>query len=376
MAITQVGSVTTASTTGATLTVTKPTGVASGDVLTAVVAAVASTSSTSTAPSGWTKFASQNTSHTAEQWYKVAGGSEPSSYDWVTSSAFARIGSITAWRGVDNTTPIGTLHTEAQTAAGVSEPRTGRTLDVTPETRGRLFYVRTIRATNTTASFTLGSSGVSQINAPSNTGGGEVIAAGWWVDDADFTTTGSKTGVISTCSITETSNYESTYALKSATVPATGTFAMTLSNATGAFTGSGPADGAISATLGNVTSSFTATSTGGSFSAPLGSVTGSFSGTLIHGSFAAPLGSVTATITGQLIHGSFAMSAPSVTGSMSGAIAAFGSFSATLPHVTAEVTAETSPFGPRVIHIANQRRAVRIEAYKMTAIYSSQVTQE
>lgn len=93
-------------------TITKPTGVASGDLILALM----ESSGTSglglpTAPSGFTTLDSRTDTPAGQSAvvvaYKVAGGSEPSSYTWTqgTNSTF-NVWSCIALRGQDGTTPI------------------------------------------------------------------------------------------------------------------------------------------------------------------------------------------------------------------------------------------------------------------------------
>lgn len=68
---------------GGTLTINKPTGTQAGDILVAVVANAAFATSISSAPSGWSSWVTNSGQFI---YYKVAGGSEPASYDWAWAS--------------------------------------------------------------------------------------------------------------------------------------------------------------------------------------------------------------------------------------------------------------------------------------------------
>lgn len=104
------------STTGSTaansssVSVTKPSGTASGDVL---VALVTSNDGTISASGGatWTKIGhatGQPDAFDATWFYKVAGGSEPSSYTFTNGGGAAPIAaSVMAFTGVDTSGPIG-----------------------------------------------------------------------------------------------------------------------------------------------------------------------------------------------------------------------------------------------------------------------------
>lgn len=117
MPITQRGSTTNATNANVaasgSLACNKPTGVVSGDVLVAIVTTNDDTSLGG--PSGWTKQLDQvagvaGTDHfEVTIWTKVAGGSEGATYSWTKSAgatASPMVISITAWIGVDNTTPV------------------------------------------------------------------------------------------------------------------------------------------------------------------------------------------------------------------------------------------------------------------------------
>lgn len=101
------------------LTINKPTGTASGDLLIAVIGGTKSTT-----PSGWTQLADVDTGSSsvghAYVYYKIAGGSEPSSYTFnqTGSSSFYSPGAIVAYRGADGTTPIDTTHSSVSGVTG------------------------------------------------------------------------------------------------------------------------------------------------------------------------------------------------------------------------------------------------------------------
>jgi hypothetical protein len=88
-----------------TLTINKPAGVVSGDVMYALIVheSGSGTSITWTPPSGWTRIGPllANLGQQGEFYYKVAGGSEPSSYAFETDVANEMSGSIVALTNVD-----------------------------------------------------------------------------------------------------------------------------------------------------------------------------------------------------------------------------------------------------------------------------------
>jgi hypothetical protein len=106
-----------------TLTINKPTGTASGDVMIASIA-VRPSSATITA-SGWTLIRRINNSNSNDNslavYYKVAGGSEPSTYSFTFSTSNGSAGGISSFTNVDNTTPVD-VEAGQNTANGLSLP--------------------------------------------------------------------------------------------------------------------------------------------------------------------------------------------------------------------------------------------------------------
>ena len=107
----------TTSATNTSFSVTKPTGVASGDVLVATVARVAGAL---TPPSGWTQILSRSsTGVTLDVYRLVAGGGEPSSYTWSLNSTDAMAVAISAYDNVDATTPVD-IYSSQDNSSGTS----------------------------------------------------------------------------------------------------------------------------------------------------------------------------------------------------------------------------------------------------------------
>ncbi|MEA5454106.1 PKD domain-containing protein [Sinomonas sp. JGH33] len=141
--ITTVASTTTyASTAASSVTLTAPSGVAAGDVLVASIT-VDQNPSVASVPAGWTAMVNGlgiNASSTGGAriftYYYVAGSSEPSSYTWNLSSSVRWGGGITAFRGVNTTTP---LDTGVTTAVDTTYSATSITLpSLTTATNGAL----------------------------------------------------------------------------------------------------------------------------------------------------------------------------------------------------------------------------------------------
>ncbi|MCL9804616.1 GEVED domain-containing protein [Flavobacterium amniphilum] len=110
--ITQRGTSTTGNSTNNTLTINKPTGVIQGDIMLVNISQREdSGNNLSTASlAGWTSIVSSDLGSTT-RWgnvlYKVAGAAEPANYTFtLDNDADVTVGSIVAFSGVNNTTPI------------------------------------------------------------------------------------------------------------------------------------------------------------------------------------------------------------------------------------------------------------------------------
>ena len=88
--------------------VPKPTGTASGDVLIAIVGAIGSSVTFSDTTGGWTLIGSETTNSNINlsAYWRVAGGSEPSTYTFTPSAGVKGFGCIVAYTGADTTNPI------------------------------------------------------------------------------------------------------------------------------------------------------------------------------------------------------------------------------------------------------------------------------
>jgi len=123
-----------------TVTVNKPAGVATSDILLAqIVVWDSSGSNVPTAPSGWTSIrhdavVSSGNQITSWLYYKVAGASEPASYGWTISSQWAA-GVMGAWQGAASVSPIDKA--SGATAGGAS-PLTDAAPSLTPTNNSEL----------------------------------------------------------------------------------------------------------------------------------------------------------------------------------------------------------------------------------------------
>lgn len=96
---------------GYSLICNKPAGLASGDVMVAQYGTCGESNGAAdeAASAGWSQFSYGFFGDTSRSiWTKVAGGSEPATYTWVTATRGGRrnVG-IVAYRGVSNADPIG-----------------------------------------------------------------------------------------------------------------------------------------------------------------------------------------------------------------------------------------------------------------------------
>lgn len=116
---------------GTSITVAKPSGVVSGDVLVAIIDSVCSSAFTITPPSGWTdRGVSQNSAHRAQVFTRVAGGSEPANYTWTTSQTItAAIGLILRYTPQLPTTPPGVV--DAAAIGSSATPAVAPSVDAT-----------------------------------------------------------------------------------------------------------------------------------------------------------------------------------------------------------------------------------------------------
>ncbi len=89
---------------GSPITLARPTGTAAGDVLIAHVALRDDVPLT--APAGWASINTSSTAPYSTVYYKVAGGSEPTSYTWIPSSGVRYAAGLGAWSNVRNVSPI------------------------------------------------------------------------------------------------------------------------------------------------------------------------------------------------------------------------------------------------------------------------------
>lgn len=104
------------------ISVNRPANYAAGDLFIAIVGGTRSGST----PTGWTQLGTStvgSSTGTLYVYYKIAGGSESSSYSFDTSGSSNQhlaIAQILCYRGADSSTPIDTTHFNLATASGTN----------------------------------------------------------------------------------------------------------------------------------------------------------------------------------------------------------------------------------------------------------------
>jgi hypothetical protein len=106
--IAQRGAATSATSTSATVTINKPAGVVSGDIMIANIGNYINATQASATCTGWTLIAGTDVDRgRATLLYKIAGASEPATYTFsVTNSSTAATGAIIAFSGVNTANPF------------------------------------------------------------------------------------------------------------------------------------------------------------------------------------------------------------------------------------------------------------------------------
>jgi hypothetical protein len=357
MAITQIGNTESGTTksgasTLTSLTINRPTGtgVQAGDIL---IAAVTANNVAPTAPSDWTNFdglASSGNPWQVQLYWKLATGSEPSSYTWTVSndSGAGAGGFIQAWRGVDPVNPIdGTTDTLVDTAIAADAGNGAPSVTVA-SSAGRLLFVRGIRrssnggSTGTMATSTSGWGVHATVNALSGSGG-TLYALGAYSSDTEYTTSGTKSGPTTSFSLNHHNLYRATFGLKAAN-PASGSITSTLGKVSSTFTGERELpEGPVNAQLPKVGAAFTASG------APPEGVADIF------------LPKLSSAWAGGGAGGPVTMTLPSIApAEFNGAVNPIGGFAGQLPSLSSSFLAETAVFGEHVIRVEPEDRAFRV----------------
>lgn len=322
MAVTQVGSATTAATsTTGTVTVSKPTGVVEGDLL---IATFAVNEGTITA-SGWTELVARTdtpglpapATFGGYLYWKWAGPSEPGTYTFSSSATGAPMPIVvTAWRGAHRTDPLpaGAVEVGGAVGSGVN-PNPPNSFS--QGNFGLLFYSRIARAaTSPTPTFTNGSGSWSLLGQAGEWSGGSARYSVCQVWHNTRTGPGTRSEPDVRANVDTTDNvYILGYVREEPDV--TSDLTSQLPSLTSSFTGERqiPA-GDITAQLPKVTSSFAAT------------------GAPPEGELAATLPKVSASFEASGVGGGFATTLPSIHSEWSGGVEPIGPFELTLPSLT------------------------------------------
>jgi len=105
------------------LTINKPVDTSQNDLLVAYIVIEDSNDVIQSYSEGWTRLYYSGAfprviSHYI--YYKIAGASEPSTYQWVFNNTYAHVGVISTFRGTNLTTPIGNNSTSTSTSGTTS----------------------------------------------------------------------------------------------------------------------------------------------------------------------------------------------------------------------------------------------------------------
>lgn len=300
-----------------TYTVNKPTGTAAGDVLVAVIANVGA--ATFTPPSGWTSIETEAADSAVRigAWYKVAGGSEPSSYAWSLSTTTKGFGWIGAYQNVDNTSPID-VSTDGNSTS------TGSTTALATLVHANAWLVTAALGRHGfNAARSLSTSDASDTNrythGSSSASGFDYAGAVW--DSARDLAAGSASRTLTVNAGTETGLSWLAIGLKPATSTVTGTASASLGALTGAAVGVRTVLATATASLGRLTAAAAGRVTRfGTAEATLGQLSGAAAGTrTVNGTAAAALGNLTGAAAGtRTTFGSAAADLPSPTGNAIG----------------------------------------------------------
>ncbi len=140
---------------GTTVTLTKPAGVVSGDVLIAAMNNIGAARSVTSTPTGWTLIKEElvTTAPAVGLWVfkKVAGGSEPASYGFTFNYDFNGSAGIVAYSGGDDVSIVGNVTT---TAGGSSPYSVVAPSVTTPDNDSLLVWVGTLNVPTPTAAAT------------------------------------------------------------------------------------------------------------------------------------------------------------------------------------------------------------------------------
>ncbi|WP_432112851.1 hypothetical protein [Streptomyces sp. S1] len=221
MAISHVNSQADSTANGTSVTITKPTGTTTGDLL---IAVFTSNYQNCTPPAGWSDLVDVGIEvFRTQAFYKVAGGSEPASYTFSVPNNAPLVGRVSCLRGADPSDPI---DINPSTHASFAESEGHSTPGVTGGSSGRLLYFRAVRYPGTTVP-TFTAAGVTEISDAGIFSGGSVCYGGaLYLANSDYSTGGGKSGLSITSSQSESHNTCFTVGVRAAGTPGTMDFEL------------------------------------------------------------------------------------------------------------------------------------------------------
>jgi hypothetical protein len=183
-------------TAGTSVTVTKPAGTTTDDLLIAVIAAASQT--TITPPAGWELIDSEDAGANLRSWiyWRAAGGSEGANYTWTIGASARNYGWIGCYDGFDATTPIFDFAPAAYTSGTAFAYAD---VDLAPEGHivSAAVALRTASGSATTWS---AAGGTERDDSSTNAGAGLDISGAVWDDDVTdintYTASQSQTQVV------------------------------------------------------------------------------------------------------------------------------------------------------------------------------------
>jgi hypothetical protein len=116
---------------GTSLVINKPAGTATGDLLIAAVATDGNTATSLTPPTGWNvvHVADQSGAVTFGVWWKLAGASEPGSYNFTWSGSEHAYGWVMRFTGHDPASPVHASSNDAGSGSAPASPSVTTTVD-------------------------------------------------------------------------------------------------------------------------------------------------------------------------------------------------------------------------------------------------------
>lgn len=352
----------------------KPSGTLSGHVMLAFC--TSGGGAHHAAPSGWStvsryEYVAGNLTTTI--FYKVAGGSEGSSYTFTddTLDTTPMCVEILTYSGCDTTTPVN-VHTESSTAG----TDTASAPNATSTATGRYIWFRAGKTATVGSEGAFTTGGGTARQRTSNRGN----STQYFVQSVDSSggdhPPGTLSGASFNSSVTLTASIERTVVLKTLGTPASGTFTSALGQVRASFAATRPMPtGPMVSALPKVSSAFVGTGAppSGQFDAVLPRPGQALTGNATGGPLAAALPRIYSSLAGSILFGGFAGSLRGITSSVGGAVNPTGPIVSTLPKLTQLSTAETRPHGDNVIVVEDERRAFRIYAEDMVEIFRKAV---